>query len=55
MLVNKALVSKKLDFLNNQICKIGNMDFSEEAFVQEADVPQKETAKDAFKFLGKQR
>lgn len=80
MLVNKALVAKKLDFLNEQIHKIENMDFTESAFVENADIhdlivfrlqqavetsidiaahiiaalsaPRKETAKDAFAFLG---
>lgn len=83
MPVNKALVSKKLDFLNEQISKIENMDFNEESFVEDADihdllvfrlqqavetcidiathliagldVTQKETAKDAFEFLGAKR
>jgi len=80
MPINKDLVSKKLDFLNNYLHKIESMDFSEEAFVEDADIhdlivfrlqqavetcidiaahiiagleaPQKETAKDAFIFLG---
>lgn len=80
MPISKSLVSKKLDFLNDQIRKIENMSFDEETFVgnvdihdvvvfrlQQAvetsidiathiiaglDVPQKETAKDAFIFLG---
>lgn len=83
MPISKPLVSKKLDFLNDQIRKIENMSFDEEAFVgnvdvhdvvvfrlQQAvetcidiathiiaglDVPQKETAKDAFIFLGEKR
>lgn len=83
MLVNKDLIAKKLDFLNDQIRKIDNMDFDEESFVQDVDihdlivfrlqqavetcidiathiiaamdVPQKDTAKDAFKFLGEKK
>lgn len=41
MPINKDLVAKKLDFLNNYLHKIENMDFGEEAFVE-----------DAFIFLG---
>lgn len=80
MPINKDLVSKKLDFLNNYLHKIESMDFSEEVFINDADIhdlivfrlqqavetcidiaahiiagldaPQKETAKDAFVFLG---
>lgn len=80
MPINKSLVSKKLDFLNDQITKIENMDFDEASFVENVDVhdlltfrlqqavetcidiathiiaqlnsPQKETAKDAFLYLG---
>lgn len=80
MPVSKDLVSKKLDFLNDQIHKIDNMSFDQDAFVKDADihdllvfrlqqavetcidiathviagldVTQKETAKDAFLFLG---
>lgn len=80
MIVNKSLVFKKLDFLNNYLHKIESMDFSEEAFIEDADIhdlvmfrvqqavetcidiavhiiaglnaSQRETAKDAFKFLG---
>lgn len=80
MPINKDLVSKKMDFLNNYLHKIESMDFSEETFVGDADIhdlivfrlqqavetcidiaahtiagldaPQKETAKDAFIFLG---
>lgn len=80
MPINKPLVTKKLDFLNNYLHKIESMDFSEEAFIEDADIhdlvvfrvqqavetcidiaahiiagldaPQKETAKDAFRFLG---
>jgi len=80
MSVNKSLVSKKLDFLNDQVRKIERMGFTKESFVKEEDthdlvvfrlqqavetcidiaahiiaqldVPQKETAKDAFLFLG---
>lgn len=83
MLINKDLVSKKLDFLNEQISKIENMAFTEEDFIEDAnihdlvvfrlqqavetcidiathiiaglDVTQKETAKDAFKFLGEKK
>ncbi|MBI2597408.1 DUF86 domain-containing protein [Candidatus Daviesbacteria bacterium] len=80
MPVNKSLIAKKLDFLNEQTQKIENMDFSEETFVENPDihdlvvfrlqqgvetcidiaahtiaglnVSEKETAKDAFSFLG---
>lgn len=80
MPVSKDLVAKKLDFLNDQIHKIDNMSFDQDAFVKDADihdllvfrlqqavetcidiathiiagldVTQKETAKDAFSFLG---
>lgn len=80
MPISKSLVSKKLDFLNDQIRKIENMSFNEEAFVENVDVhdvvvfrlqqsietcidiathiiagldvPQKETARDTFIFLG---
>lgn len=80
MPISKSLVSKKLDFLNDQIRKIENMSFDEEAFVGNVDVhdvvvfrlqqsvetcidiathiiagldvSQKETARDAFSFLG---
>lgn len=80
MPVKKSLIAKKLDFLNEQIQKIKDMDFSEEAFVENPDihdlvvfrlqqgvetcidiaahiiaglnVSEKETAKDAFSFLG---
>lgn len=80
MHISKDLIFKKLDFLNDQIHKIENMDFEEETFVENVDthdlvvfrlqqavetcidiathiiagldVPQKETAKDAFIFLG---
>lgn len=83
MPVNKALISKKLDFLNEQISKIEKMDFNEESFVGDADihdllvfrlqqavetcidiathiiagldVSEKETAKDAFAFLGENK
>lgn len=83
MLINKDLVAKKLDFLNAQIYKIENMDFTESEFVENADIhdlivfrlqqavetsidiathiiaalnaPQKETAKDAFLYLGQKR
>jgi len=80
MSVNKDLISKKLDFLNEQIHKIENMDFTEEEFMENIDIhdlivfrlqqavetsidiathiiassnaPRKETAKDAFHYLG---
>lgn len=80
MPISKDLLNKKLDLLNNYLHKIESMDFSEEVFVEDADVhdlivfrlqqavetcidiaahiiagldaPQKETAKDAFVFLG---
>lgn len=83
MPIDKSLIGKKLDFLNEHIHKIESMDFDEEAFVgnvdihdlvvfrlQQAvetaidiathiiaslDVSQKETAKDAFKFLGEKK
>ena len=37
MPINKSLVSRKLDFLNNYLHKIENMDFSEEVFIGDAD------------------
>ncbi|MDP3974092.1 MAG: DUF86 domain-containing protein [Candidatus Daviesbacteria bacterium] len=80
MPISKSLLSKKLDFLNEQIRKIEDMEFSEENFIEKVDthdlvvfriqqavescidiathiiagmdVSQKETAKDAFRFLG---
>ena len=80
MPVSKAVISKKLHFLNEQIKKITQMDFDENSFVEDdnvhdlvvfrlqqavetcidiathilagIDVAQKETAKDAFYFLG---
>lgn len=80
MPVSKDLLSKKLDFLNEQIHKIENMEFGEQDFVQDVDIhdlvvfrlqqavetcidiaahiiagmdaPRKETAKDAFGYLG---
>lgn len=83
MSVNKALIAKKLDFLNEQIHKIENMDFTENMFVGDVDIhdlivfrlqqaietaidiathiiassnaPRKETAKDAFAFLGQKK
>jgi len=83
MPISKDLIAKKLDFLNDKIHKTENMDFSEEAFIENADIhdlivfrlqqavetcidiathiiaghnfPQKETAKDAFIFLGEKR
>lgn len=83
MPINKSLVSKKLDFLNDQTTKIGNMSFDDIGFVENADIhdlltfrlqqavetcidiathiiaqldsPQKETAKDAFLYLGERK
>lgn len=83
MPVNKGLIAKKLDFLNDQIHRIENMNFDEEVFVENVDIhdlvvfrlqqavetcidiathiiagldaSQKETAKDAFKFLGEKK
>lgn len=83
MLINKILLGKKLDFLNDHIHKIENLNFDQESFIQEADihdlvvfrlqqavetcidisthiiagldVTQKETAKDAFEFLGEKK
>lgn len=83
MPVNKDLIAKKLDFLNEQIYKIENLDFTEKEFVENVDIhdlivfrlqqavetsidiathiiaaisaPRKETAKDAFVFLGEKR
>lgn len=83
MSVNKSLVSKKLDFLNDQLTKLDNMSFDEASFVENHDIhdlltfrlqqavetcidiathiiaqlnaPQKETAKDAFLYLGERR
>lgn len=80
MHISKDLIFKKLDFLNDHIHKIENMDFEEETFVENVDIhdlvvfrlqqavetcidiathiiagldaPQKETAKDAFGYLG---
>lgn len=80
--INRDLVAKKLDFLNEQIRKIENMDFTEENFVKDVDIhdlvvfrlqqavetcidiathiiagmnaPRKETARDAFYYLGEQ-
>lgn len=80
MQISKALIAKKLDFLNEHLKKIEDMDFSEEEFIEEVDIhdlivfrlqqavetsidiaahliaglsaPRKETAKDAFVFLG---
>lgn len=80
MLINKDLVAKKLDFLNEQIHKIESMDFIESEFIENVDIhdlivfrlqqavetsidiaahiiaalsaSRKETAKDAFAFLG---
>ena len=83
MLINKDLVAKKLDFLNEQIHKIETMDFTESELVENVDIhdlivfrlqqavetsidiathiiaalsgPRKETAKDAFAFLGEKK
>lgn len=83
MPINKALVFKKLDFLNEQISRIGKMDFKRSSFVEDVDVhdlvvfrlqqavetgigiavhiiagldaPRKETAKDAFLYLGESK
>ncbi len=83
MQISKALIAKKLDFLNEHIKKIEDMDFSKEEFLEEVDIhdlivfrlqqavetcidiaahiiagldaPRKETAKDAFVFLGEKR
>lgn len=83
MPMNKSLVSKKLDFLNDQLTKIENMNFDEVVFVENVDAhdlltfrlqqavetcidiathiiaqldsPQKETAKDAFLYLGERK
>lgn len=83
MPISKSLVSKKLDFLNDQISKIENMSFDEAGFVEDVDIhdlltfrlqqavetcidiathiiaqldsPQKETAKDAFLYLGERK
>ena len=80
MQISKELLSKKLDFLNEQIRKIENMEFSEQDFVRDLDIhdlvvfrlqqavetcidiathiiaatdaPRKETARDAFEYLG---
>ncbi|MBI2330325.1 DUF86 domain-containing protein [Candidatus Daviesbacteria bacterium] len=38
MPISKDLVTKKLDFLNNYLHKIEGMDFSEEVFVEDADI-----------------
>lgn len=83
MPVNRDLISKKLDFLNEQVYKIESMNFDEPAFIKNVDihdlvvfrlqqavetcidiavhiiaglnVSQKETARDAFKFLGEKK
>ena len=38
MPVDKPLIGKKLDFLNEHIHKIENMDFDEESFVENVDI-----------------
>jgi len=83
MSIDKQLISKKLDFLNQHLGAIEGMDFNEETFVENADIhdlvifrlqqavetaidiavhiisqlniSRKETAKDAFLVLGKQK
>lgn len=83
MPISKSLLSKKLDFLNDQISKIENMSFDEALFVKnvdthdlvtfrlqqavetcidiathiiaQLDTTQKETAKDAFLYLGESK
>lgn len=83
MAINKDLVVKKLDFLNEEIKRIENMSFDEQTLFENIDVqdlltfrlqqaietcvdiatriiaglnlPRKETAKDAFLLLGKEK
>lgn len=83
MPVNKQLVGKKLDFLNDQLTKIERMQFDQHELeenvdiqdlltfrlqqsvetsidiathlVAALDIPRKETAKDAFLVLGKEK
>lgn len=83
MTIDKTLLSKKLDFLDQNLTKIERMEFNEDVFVDNADVhdlvtfrlqqavetsidiavhmiaelklPRKETAKDAFLLLGKEK
>lgn len=83
MPINKDLVTKKLDFLNEEINRIASMDFDEEILLERVDIqdlltfrlqqavetcidiathliaglnlPRKETAKDAFLLLGKEK
>lgn len=38
MQISKALIAKKLDFLNEHIKKVEDMSFSEEEFVSEVDI-----------------
>lgn len=38
MQISKALIAKKLDFLNEHLKKIEGMDFSEEEFIEEVDI-----------------
>lgn len=38
MQISKALIAKKLDFLNEHIKKVEDMDFSEEEFLKEVDI-----------------
>jgi len=36
--INKTILAKKLDFLNENLAKIENMDFAEDEFVGQADI-----------------
>ncbi|OGG12160.1 hypothetical protein A3J20_02390 [Candidatus Gottesmanbacteria bacterium RIFCSPLOWO2_02_FULL_42_29] len=38
MPINKTILAKKLDFLNENLAKIENMDFAEDEFVGQADI-----------------
>lgn len=38
MFIDKELISKKLDFLNQFVTSIQNMDFDESGFIEEADI-----------------
>lgn len=38
MPINKTLLTKKLDYLNENLAKIENMEFSEESFVNNPDI-----------------
>lgn len=83
MPINKDLLAKKLDFLNQHLSAVERMEFDEQSFVEKEDIhdlivfrlqqavetaidiaahiiaesnfPRKETAKDAFLFLGEQK